>query len=557
MVACAPAPAAPAPEAKATAAPQPAAAQPTAAPAAAAAAKPADAAPKQTLKFLYERGNLNAPAPHLQGDLGREWSQLFYMTLLVTDKDNKLMPGLASSWSANADNTVYTFKINPNAVWSDGKKVTAADVKATWEWNADPRTLNTQINNVLGPVVGFSQIVSGTKVSLAGLVAKDDSTLEVTLAQPDPMFAYRTSLHWSGVARVDEIEKAVAENKLAQYFAGNPAVNGPYKIELWDNAKNEYNIVLNPKWWGTKPLIERIELRSILDPQTIIVAMENKEADAAYVLGSDTVTEFKKRLPNGAVYKPVPFVIYWYWFINRNLTDDPWLRKALQHAVDMDQIAQVSTLGTYKAWKSLFHPAVACYNESLAGTYFKYDPTLAKEELAKSKYGPTGDKVPKIILTATGISDVARAAQIMVEMWRQNLGITNVEIITKALPPDEAAKVPIGRLSMTAYIPDPINLLYNLGYSKGLIPGLMGGYKNDALDAAILAADRVPRTDPKFCELAVKAHNLFADDYMIIPYIAQDRYWFVQPWLKNVGINNSETPYSFFTGPNLTYIANR
>jgi peptide/nickel transport system substrate-binding protein len=517
----------------------------------------------QTLKFVYERGNLLAPAPHRTGDLGREWTQLLHMTLLVNDIKNNVGPGLAKSWSANADSSVYTFSLDPRAVWSDGSPVTAKDVKDCWEWNADPGTLNTQVNNVLYTVKGFTEIVAGTKVSLPGLVVKDNLTLEVQLTQSDPLFPYRAALHWASVVRVSEFPKPAAGTTvpaaadLNAYFNAKHSVNGPYQIDLWDPNKNEYNLVLNPKWWGAKPLIERLELRSILDPQTLIVAMQNKEYDAAYVQGVDSIAQFYKLNFDKSV-KPIKLLVFWYWFVGRDLTDDVWLRRALQHAIDMKQIVQVASLGAFKAWDSLIGPDLQCYDPKVTESYFKYDVALAKQELAKSKYGPTGDKVPKIRMAATGMSDVMRAAQIMAEQWRQNLGITDVEISTATLPPDEAAKLQIGRLSQTAYLGDPINLLMNLGWSKGYQAVTMGGgkapYKNEAFDKALESAALMSRTDPKFCEAVNNAMKIFADDSMIFPYVAQDRVWFLQPWVKNVFMNSSESPYSMFTAP-LMYIA--
>lgn len=42
---------------------------------------------------------------------------------------NKALPGLAASWELADDNSAITLKLQPNAKWSDGKPVTAEDVK--------------------------------------------------------------------------------------------------------------------------------------------------------------------------------------------------------------------------------------------------------------------------------------------------------------------------------------------------------------------------------------------------------------------------------------------
>ncbi len=58
-----------------------------------------------------------------------------YETLITVDPadPNKLLPRLATSWEANADNTVFTFKLDPAAKFDDGSAVEAKDVKFSWE----------------------------------------------------------------------------------------------------------------------------------------------------------------------------------------------------------------------------------------------------------------------------------------------------------------------------------------------------------------------------------------------------------------------------------------
>ena len=45
----------------------------------------------------------------------------------------RLLPRLATSWEANADNTVFTFNLDPAAKFDDGSPVEANDVKFSWE----------------------------------------------------------------------------------------------------------------------------------------------------------------------------------------------------------------------------------------------------------------------------------------------------------------------------------------------------------------------------------------------------------------------------------------
>ncbi|CAN2041236.1 peptide/nickel transport system substrate-binding protein [Candidatus Magnetomoraceae bacterium gMMP-15] len=50
-------------------------------------------------------------------------------------------PGLAEKWSISSDKKTFTFWINPKAGWSDGKAITAHDVKWTWDAVMNPKNL--------------------------------------------------------------------------------------------------------------------------------------------------------------------------------------------------------------------------------------------------------------------------------------------------------------------------------------------------------------------------------------------------------------------------------
>jgi ABC-type transport system substrate-binding protein len=52
----------------------------------------------------------------------------------------EIVPSLADSWTISPDGLVYTFKLNPKATFTNGRKVTAADVKYSIERSVNPKT---------------------------------------------------------------------------------------------------------------------------------------------------------------------------------------------------------------------------------------------------------------------------------------------------------------------------------------------------------------------------------------------------------------------------------
>ena len=51
-----------------------------------------------------------------------------YQTLLTYDFELKPQPGLAKSWTRSPDGMTYTFKLQENVKWHDGKPFPSADV---------------------------------------------------------------------------------------------------------------------------------------------------------------------------------------------------------------------------------------------------------------------------------------------------------------------------------------------------------------------------------------------------------------------------------------------
>lgn len=76
---------------------------------------------------------------------------MVYETLLSTHPvTQEYIPSLASHWKISADRSIFTFRIDPNARFSDGKRVTAEDVVASWNLLMDETILEPANQLVFG-----------------------------------------------------------------------------------------------------------------------------------------------------------------------------------------------------------------------------------------------------------------------------------------------------------------------------------------------------------------------------------------------------------------------
>ena len=63
-----------------------------------------------------------------------------FESLTTIGPDGKLTAGMAESWDISEDGKIYTFHLRTNALWSDGKPVTAHDFEYGWKRVVNPAT---------------------------------------------------------------------------------------------------------------------------------------------------------------------------------------------------------------------------------------------------------------------------------------------------------------------------------------------------------------------------------------------------------------------------------
>jgi peptide/nickel transport system substrate-binding protein len=211
-----------------------------------------------------------------------------------------------------------------------------------------------------------------------------------------------------------------------------------------------------------------------------------------------------------------------FWFNTaRAPMDDPKVREALILAVDRDGLIKASFPNGPHHKTDMVINAVPGADDA-AFVPYPFDPERAKQLLAESSYGGP-DRLPKLMFV--GISSPANeaAAQYIAEQWRQNLGISAVDMKPQQdqyAGPDQNA-IQIFRDDVGTRVPDAASYLAgSIASASGNATGKMS-YKNDKVDALIAEALTKPADDPARVALAQEAQRLFRDDFMFIPWYKQ------------------------------------
>jgi peptide/nickel transport system substrate-binding protein len=257
---------------------------------------------------------------------------------LVTFPDGgveTIEPALAESWTISDDGTVYTFTLNPAAVFSNGEPVKASDVVFSF---------NRMVNIKGNP----SFLADG----IVGMEAPDDATFVLTLANPDPAILAKlvfgafsvTSQAMveaqGGTAAEDAAESDTAE----QWLNNNSAGSGAYVIEKWD-PQVETVLVRNENYWGTPAAIERIVVRNLPEAATQKLQLEAGDLDIAFDLGADQVAGLADK-EGVAVYEGLSDTLI---FLKANNNPEisaemsnPLVQKAIRLALDYEGMRALS-----------------------------------------------------------------------------------------------------------------------------------------------------------------------------------------------------------------------
>lgn len=465
-------------------------------------------------------------------------------SLLAFDfKAGKLMPAAAESWQANADASVWTFKLNKDGKFHNERKVTAADFKYAWERICNPVN-ESEISYHLSAVKGFQAMQDGTATELEGVKVVDDYTLEVTLDYPFADFEFVVSHPSLCPVPKEEVEKDPTA------FADKPVGNGPFMLaEPW--AHDQYIKVLRfDDYYGEKAYVDGVDFKIFKDDETaflefkagtldftVIPSGQVKAVAAEYGESADgyTVEPGKQVLlgPEAAIY-----------YLLLNTKDDTIknvdLRRALSLAIDRQAICDA-------VYEGMRVPATGIVPSGILGyldgqwAYCKYDPEQAKQLLAKAGY-PNGEGLPELSIgfnTGRGHEDVMALVQANLTDIGVKSRLDGVEW-AQYLDKLDAGEFQIGRLGWLADYPIMDNFLYPLFHSSSADNHSF--YANPAADEALMAARRNTDLDSR-----VKAYQevdrMIGDDAPVIPInvyrhgrVGSDRiHGFV---LDNMGLSN-------------------
>ncbi|WP_341487050.1 ABC transporter substrate-binding protein [Pararhizobium sp. A13] len=474
----------------------------------------------QVLKVAHPAFNQDW-SPLRGGGPPYRWNSAWWAAPMYFDSKGELHPYVFTSWEPAADNKTWTFKIDPKAVFSDGSKITAEDVKGSWNVSAMPNTKNQRADQVLSKVAGYADVSAGKAKEISGIATPDEGTVVVTLTDADPIFFMRLGNHIAPITKASQSRGEDGEEVADWYMPDNGAVfSGPFKLTSIDLDAGKLVFEPNENFFGPKPKLARIEIDSIEDNVTATSLLKSGEYNAHTELVTSTIVQ-----DLGASFAEGPLIptSQHFWFnASRAPMDDPKVRQALIMAVDREGLMKASFPdGPHKKTDQVLNSVPGADNSGFEP--YPYDPEGAKKLLAESSFGGP-ERLPKLLFVGISGPAIEAAAQFIAEQWRQNLGITAVDMKPQQdayAGPDQNA-VQIFRDDVGTRVPDAVSYLAgSIASTSSNAQNKLGGYKNDKVDSLLAEAATKSVDDPQRVALAQEAQKAFREDWTFIPWYAQ------------------------------------
>jgi peptide/nickel transport system substrate-binding protein len=325
-------------------------------------------------------------------------SGIVYDSLFRVDaKTGEIKPNLGR-WTVSADGLTYRWKIEPGAIWSDGRPIIGEDyltgVKAVARSKKTVRVASFQ------DIEGFDEYRSGMSPTVKGITIDplDPKSFSVKFkrvfcpalvnafgpaAGPLPTQVYAKYTGPDDVApRVDD-----APDNLAPTVA-----SGPYLFKLW---KPSDQIVLdrNDSYFRGTPFLDQYVLKVVADVATLATQLKSGEINFGTIEPKD-LDDIKRR-DNLRVYA---FADLSYNYIGWNLKSastpalaDKRIRQALAYGLDMSSVVQQVLYG--QGSRVFQHAPAASWASADATNLnrYPYDRAKAEELIKQAGYAKAAD----------------------------------------------------------------------------------------------------------------------------------------------------------------------
>jgi peptide/nickel transport system substrate-binding protein len=282
-------------------------------------------------------------------------------TLLHYEPDGTLSESLATSWK-QVKPTAWDFKLREGVEFQEGTPLNADAVVGALQHVLDAKT----------PARSFNpDVVSGVK-------ALDASTVEITTPAPDVLLPLRMASPNTGILAPKAYQGKQIDIK--------GTCTGPFTV-VDEVPRQSLKLERNDNYWGGKPKIASAEVRFIVDGATRVTQLQTGEAQIVSAVPAVSQATLKDGSNVELKTLKAPRTTAMLLNNSRPPFNNPLVRQALQHAIDLQSIATSVYEGGAVPAIGPFSPDDPWAPEGAKPA--SYDPKEAKRLLDKAGVDPS------------------------------------------------------------------------------------------------------------------------------------------------------------------------
>jgi peptide/nickel transport system substrate-binding protein len=311
---------------------------------------------------------INAEPPVLDptASTSQEIARIMYdnvlQGLVKFNPKGEIVPSLAESWKISPGGLTYTFVLRRNVKFHNGSDFTAADVVAKLERARNPQSGHTHPE--------YYRDVTKVETPNAGTVViklkQPNSEFLMNLARPDSIIGPK--------GRIDEQKT-------------QPIGTGPFRFVTWERGVGVRLERFGQYYVRGRPYLERATFRFLPDQNTQLAALRAGDLD---VLGYGVIPENALAVQQDPNLKIITGTSTAEITVGMNNSrppfDDVRVRRAMQHAINKDELVRGVMMGFGTKIGSHRSPAEWCYVDT-SGVY-QPDQARARALLSEAGFGP-------------------------------------------------------------------------------------------------------------------------------------------------------------------------
>jgi peptide/nickel transport system substrate-binding protein len=232
---------------------------------------------------------------------------------------NKIVPDLAESWQVSDDEKTYTFRLRSGVKFHDGKPMTSADVKYTFD-------------TLRAPPAGIVSVRAKLLEAVTSIEASNPTIVRFNLSRKSPALLANLAGGWMVVLPKHLLEKGPIKDTIVG--------TGPFKLKEYKRGTS-IELVRNPDYHiPGKPYLDGIKIFLIPDANTEFAYFRTGQLDAIDTGTPAMALQWEKEIKSRGAYL-VGGASQSSLAVHFNSLQKPWddvrVRKAASLAINREQ----------------------------------------------------------------------------------------------------------------------------------------------------------------------------------------------------------------------------